>query len=157
MQQKYGLRSNTIYNFFKKNGVKLRSNSESVSLALLNGKFNNIEIKTKYKCGWHITWDNKSVYLRSSYEFDYASKLDAKKILYEVESKRIKYFSTELNKFKIAIPDFYLPLTNEIIEIKSMYTFNKCDINDRFKEFKNLGYKPKIIIDKKEYKIGLVA
>ena len=29
---------------------------------------------------WHITWDNKEVYLRSGYEVDYAEILDLEKI-----------------------------------------------------------------------------
>ena len=31
---------------------------------------------------WHITWDNKEVYLRSGYEVDYAEILDLEKIHY---------------------------------------------------------------------------
>lgn len=31
-----------------------------------------IPVCKKYINGWHITWDNQKVYLRSSYEFDYA-------------------------------------------------------------------------------------
>ena len=48
----------------------------------------------QYKHGYHITWNNKKVYLRSSYEFDYAKLLDKQKINYEVENLRIKYWDS---------------------------------------------------------------
>ena len=46
------------------------------------------------KKGIHKTWDDNEVYLRSSYEFDYATLLDGQKIHYEVESLHIKYLDT---------------------------------------------------------------
>ena len=43
-----------------------------------NIKMNRRELSTEsnYKDSYHITWDNKEVYLRSSYEKDYANFLD---------------------------------------------------------------------------------
>ena len=61
----------------------------------------NIEGNYQYECGWHTTWDNTEVYLRSSYELEYAQELDSKQINYEVESLRIKYFDTKLNGFTV--------------------------------------------------------
>ena len=51
-------------------------------------------IHYRFKDEFHITWDNREVYLRSSYETDFANELDSKQIYYEVESLKIKYFDT---------------------------------------------------------------
>ena len=67
---------------------------------------------------WYVTWNNKKVFLRSDYEFDYAKELDSLKIDYEVEKLRILYWDSQLLRQRIAIPDFYLPETNTIVEIK---------------------------------------
>lgn len=93
-----------------------------------------------FKDGYHITWDNRQVYLRSSYEFDFAKMMDEKKILYEVEKFRIVYFDTQQQKERIAIPDFYLPETNTIIEVKSSWTFDKQNMTDKRAAYRALGY-----------------
>ena len=53
-------------------GIKRRTLTESNVNAIKQGKLNNIPQNFSFKSGKHITWDNKEVYLRSSYEFDYA-------------------------------------------------------------------------------------
>lgn len=130
--------------------IEIKSINESVSQAWLVGRLSNNNNINNYKCGWHTTWNNKDVYLRSSYEFDFAKELDNNKILYEVESLKIKYFDTYDNKYRCAIPDFYLPETNEIIEIKSSWTLSGRlqNMKDKFTEYKNLGYKPVLYLDK---------
>ena len=130
--------------------IEIKSINESVSQAWLVGRLSNNNNINNYKCGWHTTWNNKDVYLRSSYEFDFAKELDNNKILYEVESLKIKYFDTYDNKYRCAIPDFYLPETNEIIEIKSSWTLSGSlqNMKDKFTEYKNLGYKPVLYLDK---------
>jgi len=50
--------------------------------------------KNQYKSSWHTTWNGKEVYLRSSYELDYAKNLDEKHIDYDVECFHIKYFDS---------------------------------------------------------------
>lgn len=112
-----------------------------------------IEQHNIYKCGWHTTWDSKEVYLRSSYELDYAKQLDEQQIEYEVENLRIKYFDSQKQDFRCAIPDFYLPKTNEIVEIKSNWTLNKQNMKDKFNAYVEQGYKPKLILNKQEVKI----
>lgn len=49
---------------------------------------------------------------------------------------------------RVAIPDFYLPETNEIIEIKSSWTFDKQNMKDKFIAYKKLGYAPKVILNR---------
>ena len=113
----------------------------------INGNFKNC------KHGLHTTWDNNEVFLRSSYEFEYAEILGKQKIHYEVESLRIKYFDTLDNCVRIAIPDFYIPSTNTIVEIKSEYTTNSINMRDKFKAYKEHGYNAKLILEHKEVDI----
>jgi hypothetical protein len=40
-----------------------------------------------------------------------------------------------------------LPETNEIVEIKSSWTYDEQNIKDKFNAYKNLGYKTKLILD----------
>lgn len=141
----------TLQMFFKKNKLDLRSLSESALLSFLDTQKHKLtginSSNYRYKHGWHKTWNNKQIYYRSSYELRYAKYLDNKKILYEVESKRILYFDSNKNIFRIAIPDFYLPQTNTIVEIKSEYTYDKDNMDDRFSEYEKQGYKVKLFLD----------
>ena len=68
-----------------------------------------------------------------------------------MENFRIEYFDSNQNKFRVAIPDFYLPRTNTIIEIKSTRTYDKQNMIDKSNQYKKLGYKFKLILDHKEY------
>jgi hypothetical protein len=132
-------------------GIKRRTLSESQQIKLKNGTHSTFLPKlSKYKTGWHTTWNGKSFFLRSSYELDYAQKLDKEQVDYEVEKLRILYFDSRLMRQRVAIPDFYLPATNTIIEIKSGYTLNKQEMKDKFKVYKEHGYNCKLILDKEE-------
>ena len=111
-------------------------------------------IKNQYHSEWHNTWDGKEVYLRSSFESDYANELDKQQIKYEVESLRIKYFNSEFQEYKCAIPDFYLPETNTIVEIKSNWTLNIQEMKDKVKSYKELGYNFKLILEHKNIDIN---
>ena len=132
--------------------IKSKSNTEALANAWMIGRIKPVNIKGnyQYECGWHTAWDNKEVYLRSSYELEYAKELDNKQIKYEVESLRIKYFDTQENSYRCSIPDFYLPDTNTIVEIKSSWTYDEQNMKDKFKAYKELGYNTKLILDKKE-------
>jgi len=152
IRDKYGIQFNTIHFFFKKNEISLRNLAESSEIAFINNRI-KVCSNPKYKHGWHTTWNNKQVYLRSSYEFDYAKELDDHKLDYEVETKRIQYFDTERNKNRVAIPDFYLIDLNMIVEIKCSYTLNLQNMKDKFLKYKELGYKTKLILDFKELEI----
>jgi len=138
---------NTIFKWLH---IKTRNLSEAVSNAFLTGRLNNTCIKNQFKTEWHKTWDNNEYFLRSSYETDYANELDNKKIHYEVENLRIKYFDSELKTYKCAIPDFYLPDTNTIVEIKSVYTLNFQNMKDKITAYRNLGYNVKVILEHKD-------
>jgi len=139
---------NTIFEILE---INTRNLKESVKNAVLQGKIGCEILYNQYKCGWHETWYGKKVFLRSSYEFDYASKLDDNKIKYDVECFRIKYFDTISKRYRIAIPDFYLNDTNTLVEIKSHYTYDKENMDDKFKEYKKLGFNTKLILEHIEY------
>jgi hypothetical protein len=110
-------------------------------------------VNSKYKHGWHTTWDGKQVFYRSSYELDFCDELDNKKIPYTMEKLRILYWDSQLNKQRVAIPDFYLSDTNEIVEVKSDYTLDKQNMLDKKKAYLEHGYKFKLILEHKEENI----
>lgn len=153
IKEKYGYdwKIERLVHVLKNFDIKLRTYSDAVNNALINGRLKPNNFYNQYKCGWHETWYGKKVFLRSSYEFDYASKLDDNKIKYDVECFRIKYFDTISKRYRIAIPDFYLNDTNTLVEIKSDYTYNKENMDDKFKEYKKLGFNTKLILEHIEY------
>ena len=138
---------------FKLANIKRRSLSESVKCAYKHNKCHSHTIKSKisYKQGWHNTWQNKQIFYRSSYELEYALKLDEQHIEYDCECLRIEYFDSQKQKQRIAIPDFYLSQTNTIVEIKSSFTYDRLEMIDKSKQYKRLGYNFKLILDHKEY------
>jgi hypothetical protein len=150
LMKEYGLMSNTIYNFFNKNGIELRTLSDAAKVALTENRMPINEIRNHYVSGKHITWDGKEVYYRSSYELDYCKVLDEENVVYNMESLRIKYYDSQKKEYRVAIPDFYLPKSNTIIEIKSDYTFDKQNMIDKVKSYKNKGYNFKLILEKED-------
>jgi hypothetical protein len=76
--------------------------------------------------------------------------LDNKKISYKVEEIRLEYFDTLLNKKRVAVPDFFLPDTNELVEIKSDFTLDIQEMLDKFKVYKDSGYIPRLILEHEE-------
>lgn len=134
---------------------KLRSIKSKINIDKQIEKNTFIGWKLKcssYKQCWHTTWNNKKYFLRSSFELDFAKELDEKHINYEVETIKIKYFDSIQNKVRTAISDFYLPETNTIIEIKSLYTLNKRNLYDRYKEFKKLGFNFELVLNHQKIK-----
>jgi hypothetical protein len=85
-----------------------------------------------------------------SFEEDYFKKLDSDRIYYESEKLRFVYFDTQLNRERVAIPDIFIPSDNLIIEIKSDWTYNEKNMDDKIKEYKN-GKKLFENIEIKEY------
>ena len=144
-----------ILHTLKSFGIKTRTLSESEINACMLGKLSNYisNDKTKYqfKHGWHITWNGKKIYYRSSYELKFAKKLDDNKIDYETEYFRIKYWDSQKMKYRVAIPDFYIFHENKIVEIKSRVTFDKTNIIDKFNEYIKLGFKTLLVYENKEY------
>lgn len=134
---------------FRYLNIERKSLHDAITGNYLMGNMNTTT-RPVYKSGWHTTFDGKEVYLRSSYEFDYALYLDKECISYDVESLRIKYYKSSENRYACAIPDFYLPDTNTIVEIKSTYTLNVNDMLDKKKAYVDNGYNFKLILDHKE-------
>lgn len=97
--------------------------------------------------------NGKEIYLRSSYELDYAKFLDEHKIKYDVECFHIRYWDNNEKRYRLAIPDFYLIDSNTIVEIKSNYTLDIENMKDKFKEYEKLGFKTKLILEHKEVNI----
>lgn len=151
MTKKYNIPGSTLRTLLNKLQIKIRNSEEAGHNASLNGKKHINHNPSKfYKYGYHINWENKTLFYRSSYELEYCKYLDDKKISYEMEHFRIKYFDTQANKFRVAIPDFYLTDTNTLVEIKSSYTFDKQNMVDRFIEYNKRGFNVKLVLDKKE-------
>ena len=115
-------------------------------------KIKNLENLTtnRYKTEVHHSWDGKECYMRSSYEIEFANLLDENKVLYEVETLRIRQFDTQRQYERIAIPDFYLPETNTIVEIKSEYTLDVQEMKDKVKSYRENGFNFKLILEHKE-------
>ena len=135
--------------------IDRRSISDAGILAYMNGKSKPPTVAgKKYKSGWHMTWDNKKIFYRSSYELEYAQELDKQRVEYEVEKLRISYWDSQKCIQRTAIPDFYLIKTNMIIEIKSEYTYNEQNMKDKYKSYKEHGYKFKLILEKEEVNIS---
>jgi len=147
----YGYRTANVmtYEILPRFGIKARTESEGLKLGIKKGTV-KIPKGGTGKGRFHTSWEGKIFWLRSSYEENYASFLDSENIAYEVESVRVEYFDTLQQKQRLAIPDFYLPKTNEIVEIKSSWTYDEQNMKDKFKAYRALGYIPKLILDKKE-------
>jgi hypothetical protein len=84
-----------VSNVFRNLNIPIKNLSQSLREAYKNGvvTYHNFSSKN-YKACYHITWNEKDVYLRSSYELDYAQYLDENKIDYDVEKLRIEYYDT---------------------------------------------------------------
>ena len=135
----------TIKNIIINAGFKVRNLSEAVKNAIQTNTL-NVEylIPNPYKTERHTTWEGKTFLLRSSYETDFANILDEQQTPYDVEALRIRYFDTQKQKERIAIPDFYLPETNTIIEVKSAWTFDQQNMIDKRSAYLKLGYNFKL-------------
>lgn len=137
-----------LQKIFKANAIPFRDSVESQKIALEEGRKTLQADQIHYKTGHHVSWEGLEFFYRSSYELEYAKQLDEQKIPYRVENLRIRYFDTQRNKERVAVPDFYLPETNEIVEIKSTWTYNKQEMEDKFDAYKKAGYIPMLMLDK---------
>lgn len=148
----YPSSSNLVAKIFNYLSIPVRTITDAVNLSIKQGNY-KIRENNKSHHGWHTTWNNKTVYYRSKNELDYAIELDSYKIDYDMECLRIKYFDTLKQKYRYAIPDFYIQSINTIIEIKSLYTLDIQNMSDKFKAYEDLGYNVKCICDYKEIEI----
>lgn len=146
--EKTGLRYRQVEIIFHSAGIQLRSASKAQKEAIVRGRRGIAgSLEKRGIRGYHITYEGLKVYYRSSYELRFAKILDEKQIPYRMEDKRVrtKYWDSELQKERVAVPDFYLPDTNEIIEVKSSYTLGSIQrMRDKFKAYENAGFHPKL-------------
>lgn len=148
----YTYKSENLLHVLKKMNIITRNSSESVHNAVLQGKLKyESDLHSKFKQGWVKKWNGDNIYYRSSYELDYINNLNENKVDYEVEYFRIEYWDTKQHKYRVAIPDIFIKDKNEIIEIKSNFTFNKQNMIDKFNEYRKMGYDVKLILEKIEY------
>ena len=152
--ESYGVDMDVIYKIINKEFGGCRSSSESVLLAIKEGRFdaclglNSIK-NYNFISGKHKSWDGKIYCYRSSWEDQYMIQLDEEKIPYQYEPFRVEYFDSKRNIIRYAVPDFLLINTNEIVEIKSSYTIKNHvqEMKDKFVAYQKLGYTPKLLLD----------
>lgn len=152
-QYNYPNVGNLTGKIFKYFDIPSKTCKECIKENYLYGRLKSSTSNTIYKQQWHTTWNEKEVYLHSSYELDYAKELDKQKIDYEVEYFHIKYWDSQKQEYRCAIPDFYIPKDNMIVEIKSSWTLDEQNMKDKMKAYKELGYNTKLICDHKEINI----
>lgn len=133
--------------FISQLGIQSRTRSEAARVAINTGRSQPARGKSKkgYKTGWHINWLGVPCYYRSSYELNIYETLDFKRKSYTTESLRIEYLCSETGRLRIAIPDILY--NNIILEIKSNYTYNYTNMRDKFVSYREMGYKPYLILD----------
>ena len=158
--QQYGIANDrNMDSLFNLCGIKRRNLSEARYNALKTNKSimpqpnNDGEIirRMNFRHGWHTSWEGNEIYYRSSYELDYMKALDEAKVSYQGENYlKFEYYDTQMQKMRIALPDFYLPESNTIVEIKSCFTYNPQNMIDKVKAYKEAGYNFKLILDHKE-------
>lgn len=131
--------SRTMDIIFRLFDIESRSLSES-NINAINTNRSTMPSNHVFKHIFHKSWFGEIFCLRSSYEEAYAIQLDSNKTKYFVEHLRIKYFHTEQNRYRIAIPDFYLPDSNTIVEVKSNYWLDEKEMRDKKLAYTSLGY-----------------
>lgn len=133
--------------------IHFRSSSDAIQNAFLNNRIKKIPIQNiKFKTGYHTTWNNKKVLFRSSYEEDFCKELDKRKLDYSMESLRIRYFDSQKQKYRIAIPDFFIPSLNLIVEVKSSFTLDVKNMYDKVLVYKSLSYNFMLVLNRVYYK-----
>lgn len=105
----------------------------------------------RFNRGYHTTWNGKTFFYRSSYELDYMKHLDDERINYDVATKQFWYFNSTLKRKCKAYPDFILPDSNTIVEVKSFLTYNQQEMEDKKKAYEQCGYKFKLVLEHEEF------
>lgn len=139
----------TIQDIFKYLEIPLIDSNKQLQKYLSNGG-TIIPYKGK-KCIPYTRVNGTTIICRSSYEVDYARELDQNNINFEFESKQISFTSSIDNNIHYAIPDFYIPNDNSLVEVKSWYFYDQKRMNDRFIAYKKAGYNPKLVLEGIEY------
>ena len=139
--------SRTMDTLFREFEITSRTLPEAYMVAIDQNRFDPAKNLPSFVNIWHTTWDAKKVLLRSSLEKQFAQDLDTKQIRYEVESMRIKYFDQEQSLYRIAIPDFYLPDDNRIVEVKSTYWLDVKNMQAKARGYTDLGFNFSLYLD----------
>lgn len=147
LSQKYGLDDLVFRGYLQ----EIRSRSKSRRNALELGR-SKPSASPRYEQGTHKSWNGKEFHYRSSWEREFMEELDRKKIVYEYEPFTVRYWDSTRQQERVAFPDLYLPDSRTLIEIKSSWTLQGKvqEMKDKFKRYRELGYTPKLILDKVE-------
>src|SRR5579859_5422569 len=94
----------------------------------------------------------KNIILRSQWEKVVATFLDKNKLEWEYETLKINYFDSGRKINTITIPDFYLPIQNIVIEVKSNAEYNSQKTKDKSKAIIKKGFRF-FLVGRKEIKI----
>lgn len=150
LEKQLGIPKETVWFNLKKLGV-VRTLSEAGSNRFIKDRGTECLYNKKHCHGWHESWEGILGFYRSSYELDYAKSLDVQRIPYRIEYRDAftKYYDSQLNRFRVARPDFYLPETQEVVEVKSSFTYDEQNMKDRFKSYRERGYIPKLLLEGK--------
>lgn len=139
--------SKTMFTLFKLFDVESRSLSEATTISIEQGRSEPLKHASQFKHIWHPTWFGTKVLLRSTLEEVLARALDERRVRYEVEGFRVKYLDEAEKRYRIAVPDFYLPSEHHIIEVKSDYWLDEANMRSKFKAYRNLGYKASLMLE----------
>lgn len=139
--------SRTMDTLFREFEITARTLSEAATLSIEQERIDPMKNWHSFVHIWHGTWDAKKVLLRSSLEKRLAEFYDTQQIRYEVESLRLKYFDHTQNLYRVAIPDFYLPDDNRIVEVKSTYWLDAENMRAKARGYVNLGFKFSLYLD----------
>jgi endogenous inhibitor of DNA gyrase (YacG/DUF329 family) len=123
--------------------------SDGRFLGKSNPNFGNRKVKEAWKAGkyekrqitnngWGKGGRYKGIWLRSSWEIEFAKNLDEAKLFWEYEPKKFR-----LKNGKYYTPDFYIPSKSMWIEIKGWWTESA---KQKFSDFKKEFPKEKIIV-----------
>lgn len=155
LMKKFDIPSTRTFDLlFKFFDIKARNFSNACHNSLKHGRLTPGHSNYKYMTGWHTSWEGHEIYYRSSYELEYMKALDEAKISYQGENYvRFEYYDTQMKKMRVALPDFYLPESNTIVEIKSNWTYNPQNMIDKAKAYREAGYNFKLILEHKEVDI----
>lgn len=155
LKEKYNYISGlaNFHKILKSLNIDTYNSNQAIKMSISLGRLNLGYDYRHFKEYLHYSWEGNVYHLRSSYEDIYANELDRNKIKYDYENLRIKYWDSQKQEYRNAIPDFYLIDDNMIVEIKSSYTLNKQNMEDKKKAYLNNGYKFKCICDFKEIEI----
>ena len=146
ISKRFGISKDTVKNYITSSGQQLRTLSEGARLSLEKGRAELVS-SPRYKTGVHVSWEGNRYTFRSSWEERYMKELDEKRIPYLYEPFKIKYFDTQRGEERLAIPDFFLPETNTIVELKSRYTYDEQNMKDKVLSYKSRGYRVILLLD----------